>query len=68
MFTLFFIDLGRKVLSFLYFFGGLTNLAVQTVYLTFKPPYKYERIVEQAKKCKKTYNLDINRKSANFSA
>ena len=50
MFTLFFIDLGRKVLSFMYFLGGLTNLAVQTVYLTFKPPYKYERIVEQAKK------------------
>jgi len=50
MFTLFFIDLGRKVLSFLYFCGGLANLAVQTVYLTFKPPYKYGRILEQAKK------------------
>lgn len=50
MFTLFFIDLGRKVLSFMYFLGGLTNLAGQTVYLTFKPPYKYERIIEQAKK------------------
>jgi len=50
MFTLFFIDLGRKVFSFMYFFGGLTNLAVQTVYLTFKPPYKYGRIIEQAKK------------------
>ncbi len=50
MFTLFFMDLGRKVLSFMYFFGGLANLAGQTVYLTFKPPYKYERILEQAKK------------------
>ncbi|MDD5561792.1 MAG: ABC transporter permease [Candidatus Omnitrophica bacterium] len=50
MFTLFFIDLGRKVLSFMYFFGGLANLAGQTIYLTFKPPYKYGRIVEQAKK------------------
>lgn len=44
------MDLGRKVLSFMYFFGGLANLAGQTVYLTFKPPYKYERILEQAKK------------------
>ena len=50
MFTVFLVDLGRKVLSFLYFLGGLTNLAVQTVYLTFKPPYKYDRILEQAKK------------------
>jgi len=50
MFTLFFMDLGRKVLSFFYFCGGLTNLACQTVYLTFKPPYKSERIIEQAKK------------------
>lgn len=50
MFTLFFMDLGRKVISFMYFVGGLANLAVQTVYLTFKPPYKYGRIIEQAKK------------------
>jgi len=50
MFTLFFIDLGRKVLEFLYFIGGLTSLTVQTVYLTFKPPYKYDHIIEQSKK------------------
>jgi len=50
MFTLFFMDLGRKVISFIYFVGGLANLAFQTVYLTFKPPYKYGRIIEQAKK------------------
>lgn len=50
MFTLFFIDLGRKIISFLYFLGGLANLTVQTVYLTFKPPYKYEHIIEQCKK------------------
>ncbi|MBU0547453.1 MAG: ABC transporter permease [Candidatus Omnitrophica bacterium] len=50
MFILFLIDLGRKVISFMYFLGGLTRLAVQTVFLTFKPPYKYGRIIEQAKK------------------
>lgn len=50
MFTLFFMDLGRKVLSLMYFCGGLANLAGQTVYFTFKPPYKIGRIIEQAKK------------------
>lgn len=50
MFTLFFIDLGRKIIEFMYFVGGLTNLSVQTVYLTFKPPYKYGHIIEQSKK------------------
>ncbi len=50
MFTLFFIDLGRRILSFLYFLGGLSNLTVQTVYLTLKPPYKYEHIIVQCKK------------------
>jgi phospholipid/cholesterol/gamma-HCH transport system permease protein len=50
MFTQFFIDLGRKVLSFMYFFGGLTSLTMQTVYQTFKPPYKYDHIVEQSRK------------------
>ncbi len=50
MFNLFFVDLGRKILSFMYFFGGLANLSLQTVYQTFKPPYKINHIVEQAKK------------------
>jgi phospholipid/cholesterol/gamma-HCH transport system permease protein len=50
MFNLFFMDLGRKVLSFMYFFGGLASLTGQTVYQTFKPPYKYNHIVEQSKK------------------
>lgn len=50
MFNLFFIDLGRKILAFMYFIGGLANLTVQTIYLTFKPPYKYEHIIEQSKK------------------
>lgn len=46
----FFINLGRKVFSFLYFFGGLTNLAAQTIYLTFTPPLKRDHVFEQAKK------------------
>ena len=50
MFTDFFINIGHRVISFMYFFGGLANLAAQTVYLTFKPPYKGGRIIEQAKK------------------
>ncbi|MHB8154441.1 MAG: MlaE family ABC transporter permease [Candidatus Omnitrophota bacterium] len=50
IFTLLFIDLGRKVLSFMYFFGGLASLSIQTVYHTFKPPYKFDHIVEQSKK------------------
>lgn len=50
MFTDFFINLGHRAIAFIYFFGGLANLTVQTVYLTFKPPYKNKRIFEQAKK------------------
>ncbi len=49
MLMLLFIDLGRKVLNFMYFIGGLTSLAAQTVYLTLKPPYKYEHIIVQSK-------------------
>jgi len=50
MFNLFFIDLGRKVLAFMYFIGGLASLTVQTIYLTFKPAHKYDHILEQCKK------------------
>lgn len=50
MFSLFLAKLGRKVISFIYFFGGLSSLTAQTVYQTFKPPYKYDHIIEQAKK------------------
>ncbi len=46
----FFILLGSKLLSFLYFLGGLSNLAAHTVYLTFMPPFQRHRIFEQAKK------------------
>ncbi len=50
MLNLFFIDLGRKVLSFMYFCGGLANLTIQTVHQTLKPPYKPGPIFEQSKK------------------
>jgi len=45
-----FEDLGRKFISFLYFLGGIWNLVFQTFYWLFIPPYKKERIFEQAKK------------------
>lgn len=45
-----FIFIGRKIISFLYFIGGLSNLVFQTFYWTFIPPYKRERVFEQAKK------------------
>jgi phospholipid/cholesterol/gamma-HCH transport system permease protein len=50
MLTQFFIDLGRRALTFFYFWGGLVNLAGQTFYLTFIPPFKKDRIFEQMKK------------------
>ncbi len=50
MINQFFINLGKKVLAFYYFLGGLTVLAAQTIYLTFVPPYQKDRIIEQAKK------------------
>lgn len=46
----FFINFGKRIFTFLFFVGGLSNLAAQTIYLTFLPPYKKHRIFEQAKK------------------
>ena len=45
-----FINLGQKVIAFLYFLGGLSNLAAQTFYWTFVPPYQKKRIFDQAKR------------------
>lgn len=44
------INLGNKVLSFLYFIGGLSNLASQSFYWAIIGPHKKIRILEQAKK------------------
>lgn len=46
----FFINLGRKFLSFWYFLGGLTNLSFQAFYLTFRPPFQKDQIIEQSKR------------------
>jgi len=46
----FLIGLGKRVISFLYFSGGLGNLAGQSFYWLFRAPLKRERIVEQMKK------------------
>ncbi len=45
-----FINLGRRILAYVYFMGGLSNLAVQTLFWVFIPPFKKNRILEQAKK------------------
>lgn len=50
MFNNFFITLGSRVIYFMYFLGGVANLTFQTIYLSFKPPYRKDRIFEQAKK------------------
>jgi len=50
MINQFFINLGQRVIALCYFLGGLANLAGQTIYLTFVPPFQKDRIVEQAKK------------------
>jgi phospholipid/cholesterol/gamma-HCH transport system permease protein len=50
MFNEFFIYLGNRIISFLYFLGGIANLAIQTIYLTFTPPFNKDRFIEQAKK------------------
>jgi phospholipid/cholesterol/gamma-HCH transport system permease protein len=44
------INAGKRVLSLLYFVGGMGNLAIQTLRFTFTPPFKPERIYVQAKK------------------
>jgi len=46
----FFITLGARVIALMYFLGGLSTLTIQTVYLTFVPPFKRDRVFEQAKK------------------
>lgn len=45
-----FINLGKSILSCMYFLGGLASLVFQTFYWAFIPPVKEERIFEQAKK------------------
>ncbi|MFA5311297.1 MAG: ABC transporter permease [Candidatus Omnitrophota bacterium] len=50
MFDNLFITVGRHIISFFYFLGGLANLTLKTFYLSFTPPYKKNRILEQAKK------------------
>jgi len=50
MVTRFFVEFGRRSLNFFSFLGGLSSLAVQSIYYTFVTPYKKERIFEQAKR------------------
>lgn len=45
-----FIAIGQRVLAFLYFIGGLSNLAVQAFYWTVVGPHKRRSIFDQLKK------------------
>jgi len=47
---LFFVDIGRKIIAFLYFWGGMANLAGQTIFQIFLPPFSKDKLVEQIKK------------------
>ena len=44
------IVIGKQAISFLYFVGGLSTLAFQSFYWTFRPPFKRDPVFEQAKK------------------
>jgi phospholipid/cholesterol/gamma-HCH transport system permease protein len=48
--THFFISLGRRVMSLLYYTGGLANLSAQTVAQIFIPPFKKLRFFQEIKK------------------
>ncbi|MFA6349889.1 MAG: ABC transporter permease [Candidatus Omnitrophota bacterium] len=48
--TKFFIKIGSSIIQFLYFLGGLSKLAWEGVWWSFVPPFKTQRIYEQAKK------------------
>lgn len=47
----FFLTIGKNIIIFMYFLGGLVKLAMQSFALAFIPPFKKDRIIEQAKKC-----------------
>jgi len=46
----FFTRLGTNTNTFFAFLGGLSRLSTQTLYFAFTPPFKKERVFEQAKK------------------
>jgi phospholipid/cholesterol/gamma-HCH transport system permease protein len=43
-------NLQTRLRDFIYFLGGITNLAAQSVYWVFVPPFERKRIFQQAKK------------------
>lgn len=46
----FFVFIGKRVMGFFSYMGGLASLAGQSFYLTFTPPFKKYRVIEQMKK------------------
>ena len=45
-----FVDIGKKILAFFYFFGGLSRLSTQVFFWVFQPPLNKQRVFQQAKK------------------
>ena len=45
----YFVDFCQRVISFMYFFGGMTTLAFKSIYMIFVPPFKKDRLFEQIK-------------------
>ncbi|MBU1998466.1 MAG: ABC transporter permease, partial [Candidatus Omnitrophica bacterium] len=50
MFKYLYILIGRNIVYLVFFLGGFTNLALQTIYWTFRPPFKTRRFLEQVRK------------------
>ncbi|MBM3245236.1 MAG: ABC transporter permease [Candidatus Omnitrophica bacterium] len=46
----FFISVGRNIIQFMHFLGGIANLAFQTFWMIFTPPFNKDRTLEQIKK------------------
>jgi len=44
------LNLGRNTITFFIYVGGVSRLALETIFWTFVPPIKSKRIFEQAKK------------------
>jgi phospholipid/cholesterol/gamma-HCH transport system permease protein len=50
MFSEIFFELGRRVLMFTSFLGGISSLAFQTVCWVFVPPFKGRRVLDESRK------------------
>mgnify|MGYP001447645641 CR=1 FL=1 len=58
MLSRFFITIGSQIITFMYFLGGMSNLALHTAYLIFVPPFKKDRIFERHYRSKEAIKTD----------